>query len=321
MKILVTGGAGFIGSHVVDAYIAQGHHVTIIDDLSTGHHDFINPKASMHQLNISTDSKKLDSLFEKEKFDLVNHHAAQVDVRVSVANPQLDASINLLGLINLLQCCVAQKVNQFIFVSSGGVVYGDTQRIPITEEEPKKPMSPYGVAKLASEYYLMSYRLNFGLNYVALRYANVYGPRQTPKSEATVVSTFARQMLKQETPTIFGDGNQTRDYIFVGDIVRANMLATQHLLELNKHTPDKLDDLAFNIGTGREINVKETFDALKREVGYTGEPHYAPPRTGEILRSALNTTKAEKSLGFKAQQEFRAGVKETITWLRAMKLY
>jgi UDP-glucose 4-epimerase len=293
----------------------------VIDDLSTGHRNFLNSKAHFAQLNIFSDREKLEKFFASEKFDLVNHHAAQVDVRVSVANPQLDASINLLGLIHLLQNCITQRVSQFIFVSSGGVVYGDSQRLPLNEEESKKPMSPYGVAKLASEYYLMSYRLNYGLNYLALRYANVYGPRQTPKSEATVVSTFARQMLRNEMPTIFGDGSQTRDYIYIADIVRANLLATRHLLEINKIKPEKLDDLAFNIGTGKETNVKETFEVLRREIGFTGEPRFAPARTGEIMRSALDTKKAEKIMGFKAQQDFQAGVRETIAWLRDSKLY
>ena len=319
MKILVTGGAGFIGSHVTDAYIAEGHDVVVVDDLSTGRHEFVNPKARLVQLNIFSDYAKLETLFREERFELVNHHAAQVDVRVSVANPQLDAHVNILGTLNLLKCCTQFDVRQFLFVSSGGVLYGEPDKLPATEDFPKKPLSPYGVSKLTIEYYLFSFRLNFGLHYLALRYANVYGPRQTPKSEATAVSTFSRQLLNGEMPTIFGDGTQTRDYIFIADIVRANLLATEKLFALNKSVPYQLDDLAFNIGTGREISVNEIYSQLKKQVGFVGEARYAPPRTGELLRSALSSAKAEKLLGFRAKTEFSEGLKQTIAWMRSQE--
>jgi UDP-glucose 4-epimerase len=317
MKILVTGGAGFIGSHIVDAYIKRGHDVVVVDDLSTGQRQFVNAEARLVELNIGTEEVRLDQLFKQERFDLVNHHAAQVDPRVSVANPCLDANSNIIGTLNLLQCCVRYDVRQFIFISSGGVLYGNAERLPTSEESPKLPLSPYGVSKLAVEHYLFSHRLNWGINYLALRYANVYGPRQTPKSEATVISTFVRQMLKNETPIIFGDGKQTRDYIFITDVVAANLLASEQLTKLNRSTPGQLDDLAFNIGTGLEISVNEIFLLLRQHLDFRGEPQLAPARNGEILRSALSYAKAEKLLGFRPKMDLKTGLRETIAWLQA----
>jgi UDP-glucose 4-epimerase len=315
MKILVTGGAGFIGSHVVDAYIAQGHTVTVIDNLATGYREFLNPKARFYQIDIA-DRAAVREVFARERFDLVNHHAAQVDVRVSVADPLKDAHTNILGLLTVLEACREFSVKKFIFISSGGVIYGEPQQLPVPEDAPKKPISPYGVAKLASEYYLFSAKQTWGLEYIALRYANVYGPRQTPKSEATVVSTFARTLARHEPVTIFGDGRQTRDFIFVSDVVAANLLATERIEEINRASAYSIDDLAFNIGTGQETSVNELFERFERALSRKCEARYAPPRPGELQRNALDITKAQKLLGFVPKIALEEGLRVTMDWVR-----
>jgi len=315
MKILVTGGAGFIGSHVVDAYIAQGHAVTVIDNLSTGYREFLNPKARFYQIDIA-DRAAVREIFARERFDLVNHHAAQVDVRISVADPLKDAHTNILGLLTALEACREFSVKKFIFISSGGVIYGEPQQLPVPEDAPKKPISPYGVAKLASEYYLFSAKQTWGLEYIVLRYANVYGPRQTPKSEATVVSTFARALARSESVTIFGDGQQTRDFIFVSDVVAANLLATERLEELNRASAYSIDDLAFNVGTGQETSVNELLERFEHALNKKCEARYAPPRPGELQRNALDITKAQKLLGFVPKVALEEGLRVTMAWVR-----
>ena len=223
MKILVTGGAGFIASHIVDAYIGKGHQVFVVDDLSSGRREFVNPKAKFYQADIR-DSKKIHEIFVKEKPEIVNHHAAQISVRNSVEDPINDAEINLLGLLNLLEEGRTVGVKKVIFASSGGVVYGEAKKLPTPENyHPLQPLSPYGVTKLASEYYLNFYRETYGIQSIALRYSNVYGPRQNPHGEAGVVAIFALKLLKDEVPIINGDGLQTRDYVYVGDVVSANL--------------------------------------------------------------------------------------------------
>ncbi len=315
MNILVTGGAGFIGSHVVDAYIAQGHHVTVIDDLSTGYREFLNPGARFYQIDIA-DREAVRAVFARERFDLVNHHAAQVDVRVSVADPLRDARTNITGLLTLLEACREFSVRKFIFISSGGVIYGEPERVPIPEEAPKKPVSPYGVAKLASEFYLFSARQTWGLEYIALRYANVYGPRQTPKSEATVISTFARALARGEPVTIFGDGEQTRDFVFVRDVVSANLLATERLSAINREMRiSSLDDLAFNIGTGCETSVNQLLKRFAQTLQRECEARYAPARPGELSRNALDISKAQRVLGFAPKVSLADGLRETMEWV------
>ncbi|MFQ6117753.1 MAG: NAD-dependent epimerase/dehydratase family protein, partial [Candidatus Bipolaricaulia bacterium] len=219
MRILVTGGAGFIGSHLVDRYLAEGHEVVVVDDLSTGKKENLNPQAEFHEVDIR-DRAALEPIFA-QGIDLVNHHAAQIDVRRSVADPSFDASVNVLGTLNLLELSVKHDVKGFIFVSSGGVIYGDSplERLPLPETARKRPESPYGAAKLSIEYYLLVYNRVHGLPYAVLRYGNVYGPRQDPGGEAGVISIFTGQMLRGERPQIFGDGEQTRDYIYIGDVV------------------------------------------------------------------------------------------------------
>ncbi len=217
MNIIVTGGAGFIGSHIVDAYIGAGHHVHIVDDFSTGRDANVNPRAEVHRLDIA--DAKVGQLIAEIKPDVVNHHAAQMDVRHSVADPAFDARINIIGFINLLARLPAAGVKKVIFASSGGAVYGDKEPIPAGEDHPTEPLSPYGVSKRTGELYLGYYHAVFGLPYVALRYANVYGPRQSSTGEAGVVAIFIDRLLAEKSPIINGDGKQTRDYVFVGDVV------------------------------------------------------------------------------------------------------
>lgn len=316
MKILVTGGAGFIGSHVADAYIAQGHDVTVLDNLSSGRREFVNPKARFYQVDVS-DGAAVREIFASEQFDLVNHHAAQVDVRVSVRDPQFDARVNILGLLNLLEACREFSVKKLIFISSGGVIYGEPERLPVPEDAPKKPISPYGVAKLASEFYLFSYKQTHGLEYIALRYANVYGPRQTPKSEANVISTFSRQFLQDEPVTIFGDGSQTRDFVFVGDVVTANLLATEQIDKINRAPARSIDDLAFNVGTGRETSINELRKRFSQVLGRERDAHYALPRPGELQRNALDISKAQRFLRFEPKASLDEGLRETVHWVKS----
>lgn len=319
MKILVTGGAGFIGSHVADAYIAQGHNVVIIDNLSTGHREFVNPQAHFYQGDIS-DHETVREIFAREKFDLVNHHAAQVDVRVSVRDPLFDVRVNILGLLTLLEACREFSVKKFIFISSGGVIYGEPEELPIPEDSPKKPISPYGVAKLASEFYLFSAKQTWGLEYIALRYANVYGPRQTPKSEANVVSTFSRQILQNEPVTIFGDGSQTRDFVFVRDVVQANLLATERLAMVNQPRALSIDDLAFNVGTGQEVSVNTLFQKISHAFTREHAAHYAPARPGELYRNALDISKARRLLRFEPKISLEEGLRQTIEWVKSFRV-
>lgn len=315
MKILVTGGAGFIGSHVVDAYIAQGHNVVVIDNLSTGRREFLNPQAHFYQLDIA-DRAGVREIFARERFDLVNHHAAQVDVRASVADPLVDAHTNIMGLLTLLQACREFSVRKFIFISSGGVIYGEPESLPVREDAPKNPISPYGVAKLTGEFYLFSAKQTWGLEYIALRYANVYGPRQTPKSEATVISTFARALARNESVTIFGDGQQTRDFVFVSDVVAANLLATERLEEINRAPVRSIDDLAFNVGTGRETSINTLVKLFSRVLQRECDMRYAPSRPGELQRNALDIAKAQRVLGFMPRVSLEEGLEQTLAWVR-----
>lgn len=319
MKILVTGGAGFIGSHVVDAYIAQGHIVTVMDNLSTGYREFLNPKARFYHVDIA-DRAAVREVFAQERFDVVNHHAAQVDVRVSVRDPLLDARTNIMGLLTLLEACREFSVKKFIFISSGGVIYGESEKLPTPEDAPKKPISPYGVAKLASELYLFSAKHTWGLEYIALRYANVYGPRQTPQSEATVISTFARALAHNEPVTIFGDGQQTRDFVFVSDVAAANLLATEFLEKIHRAPAHSIDDLAFNIGTGHQTSVNDLLKKFSHALHRKCAVHYAPPRPGELKHSALDISKAHELLGFRPQVSLEEGLQMTMAWVREATL-
>lgn len=310
---MVTGGAGFIGSHVVDALLAAGHAVVVVDNLAGGKIEHVNPAARFYELDIC--APELEDVFRAEKIDVVNHHAAQIDVRRSVAAPGEDARVNIQGLLNILENCLRYGVKGVIFASSGGVVYGEPATLPVAEDYPKGPLSPYGVSKLASEYYLYCFARVHGLPYVALRYANVYGPRQDPSGEAGVVAIFGRKMLRRETPTIYGDGEQLRDYVYVGDVVRANLLALDRLF--HREVPSSLDDRAYNIGTGRGTSVNELFAMLAEITGYTGRPVHAPARPGELKKIYLDVARARRELGWEPEIDLRQGLSLTVQAIAA----
>ncbi len=304
MRILVTGGAGFIGSQIVDAYLDLGHEVGILDNLSTGRKENINPRATMYQIDLR-DAPAVADLFASQHFDVVNHHAAQMDVRRSVADPVYDASVNILGVLNLLEACVRSNVRKVIFASSGGAIYGEHDYFPADEQHPTRPISPYGVAKLTTEQYLFYYKAVHGLASVSLRYANIYGPRQNPEGEAGVVAIFATRMLRGDTPTINGDGKQTRDYVFVGDVVRANVLALQH------------DGSGmFNVGTGREADVNLLFQLIRRSSGAQCPERHGPAKKGEQLRSVLNNGHINAVLGWQPTVTLEEGLDRTVEFFR-----
>jgi len=312
-KVLVTGGAGFIGSHVVDGYLKEGWEVVVVDDLSSGKKEQINVRANFYKLNIT--DKRLKEIFKKEKFDLINHHAAQINVRASVKDPVFDAKQNIIGSLNLLENCKDFGVKNFIFISSGGAIYGNVSFLPVKETHPKSPLSPYGVSKLTIELYLYFYRKSFDLNYVSLRYANIYGPRQDPFGEAGVVAIFSNKMLKGNVPTIFGDGQQTRDYVFIDDVVEANLLASKKIEKLNKKEIISTDDLTYNIGTGKEVSVKSLYKKLAILAKFENSPHYSEPREGEVRRICLDPAKARKELGWRPKTPLDEGLKKTVEWI------
>lgn len=303
MKILVTGGAGFIGSHVADAFIDQGHEVVIVDNLSMGRMENVNPRAKFVKMNIQ--DAEIVELFEKEKFDVVNHHAAQMDVRLSVADPIFDANNNILGTINLLQAAVKNGVKKFMFISSGGAIYGEHDYFPADEEHPTRPLSPYGITKLTGEKYIHFYHHVYDLNFVILRYANIYGPRQSPTGEAGVVAIFSSRMLNGEQATVNGDGLQTRDYVFVGDVVNANLKALDY--DSNDY---------FNIATGIETDVNELFHQLNHLTNANAKDIHGPAQPGEQLRSVLNIQKAKKLLNWIPQVSLNEGLAQTVEFFK-----
>ncbi len=303
-KVLVTGGAGFIGSHVADAYLSQGHRVWVVDDLSSGKRENVPAEATFVETDIGDPAVR--DLFRTIGFDLINHHAAQIDVRTSVSDPQFDARVNLLGLLNLLEGARETGTGRVVFVSSGGVVYGEPETFPTPESAPKLPLSPYGVSKLTGELYLNYYREIHGLEYVALRYGNVYGPRQDPHGEAGVVAIFSSRLLEGTPLTIFGDGEQTRDYTFVGDIVAANMLVSEMALE----SGGGLDSVAFNVGTGQGVSVNVLADTLETVSGFQPGRTHEPPRPGELRHSRLDTTRL-RAQGWDCGWTLESGLKET----------
>jgi UDP-glucose 4-epimerase len=306
--VLITGGAGFIGSHIAEAYLAAGWSVTCLDDLSRGKKEQVPEGARFIEADVR--SKEAFRAIADGKFDVVVHQAAQIDVRISVDEPALDASINLVGFANVLSAVAAGKVRRVVFASSGGVVYGDPEVLPTPEPTANLPISPYGVSKLAGEHYLRVLGTLHGFEGVALRYANVYGPRQDPKSEAGVVSIFVSRLLENRPLTIFGDGKQTRDYVFVKDVARANLLAAS----VSVSRGDRLDVPAFNIGTGRETSVNDLAQHVGRAIDRTPVVEYAPPRPGELFRSCLDVSKAARELQWTPQVPFDAGMKQLAAW-------
>lgn len=303
MKILVTGGAGFIASQVADAFINEGHNVFVLDNLSTGFEKNVNPKAKFIKADIG--DPKLSDLFEKEKFDVVNHHAAQMDVRRSVADPAFDANTNILGTINLLQNSIKTNVKKFMFASTGGAVYGEQEYFPADEDHPTSPLSPYGISKLAVEKYLFFYNAQYNLNYTILRYANIYGPRQNPFGEAGVVAIFSTRLLKKEQPVINGSGLQTRDYVFVGDVVKAN------LLTLND---DKKN--IYNVGTSKETNVNDLFNLLNEITKSGKEEVHGQAAPGEQMRSVITSEKLFKKFNWKPATELKDGLQTTVNFFK-----
>jgi len=316
-KVLVTGGAGFIASHIVDGYLKEGWEVVVIDNLSTGKRENLNKKVRFYQMDIR--DKRLDDVFSREGFNLVNHHAAQMNVRISVEKPLFDAEVNILGTLNLLDSCIKHGVDGFIFASSGGAIYGEPEHLPVDERSPKRALSPYGISKHVVEHYLYCYRENFGLNYICLRYGNVYGPRQDPYGEAGVISIFTHQILQGQRPRIFGDGEQIRDYIYVGDVVDVNMLVSQKVEELNGKQISSMDSLAYNIGTGKGISVNYLYKLLAEVLDFKESPIYAPARKGEIRRIYLDTARVKSELNWQAKIDLGEGLEALIKWISFTK--
>jgi UDP-glucose 4-epimerase len=306
MRVLVTGGAGFIGSHIADAYLAAGHTVGVVDNLSTGSAENLDPRIRLWQTDIRDTA--IDSILAEFRPDIVSHHAAQISVSVSARDPRGDAEINILGALGLLEAAVRHQVQRVIFASTGGAMYGEQEALPTTESVFPEPVSPYGVAKHSVERYLHAFQHMHGLRSVVLRYANVYGPRQNPHGEAGVVAIFCRGLLDGKTLTVYGDGGQTRDYVYVGDVVRANLLATTALVE------GKIPIM--NVGTGVETSVNDLVRLLGDAAGSPLRVEHAPPRSGEQRRSALDATLATRVLGWRPMTDVRAGLQETLAWFR-----
>jgi UDP-glucose 4-epimerase len=306
MRILVTGGAGFIGSHVVDAFVAEGHEVGVVDDLSTGTRENLNARVRFWQADIRDTS--LDGVVAEFRPEIISHHAAQMSVAVSVRDPRMDAEINILGTLNLLEAAVRYGTRRLLFASTGGAMYGEQGELPTAESVFPEPASPYGVAKLAVERYLHAFRVMHGLEAVALRYANVYGPRQNPHGEAGVVAIFCRALLEGQPLRINGDGDQTRDYVYVGDVVRASLLAARLPLEQGV--------AILNIGTGLETTVNDLARRLGELSGTRPPIAHAPARSGEQRRSALDSARATRVLGWRPLTDVGAGLAQTLAWFR-----
>lgn len=309
-SVLVTGGAGFIGSHVAEAYLKGGAQVTVLDSLVHGRRENVPEGCEFVELDIR--DPRAAQLIRERRFDVVNHHAAQMDVRVSVADPRFDASVNVDGLLNLLEASREAGVRRFVYVSSGGVVYGEPEERPTPEEAPKLPESPYGVTKLAGEQYLYYYHRVHGLDYVALRYSNVYGPRQDPHGEAGVVAIFSTRIIDGEPLTVFGDGEQTRDYVYVGDVVEANLLLSAAELPAARG----LDTRGFNVGTGVETSVLGLARTLMAAAGREVALHHAPARAGELRHSSLDASRL-RELGWRPRTSLHDGLSATYEWIAA----
>jgi len=306
MRILVTGGAGFIGSHVAEAYLAAGHEVAIVDDLSRGRRENVPAAARFYQGDIC-DRDFIEHVFARERPEVVNHHAAQMDVRRGVAEPAFDATVNILGSLALLEASVRHGVQRFIYASTAGAIYGEPERLPVAEDYPVNPISPYGISKHTVEHYLFAWHRLYGLPYVVLRYGNVYGPRQSSKGEAGVFAIFFERMLAGLRPVIYGDGSKLRDYVYIDDVVRANLLA------LDRGTGE-----IFNIATGVATSDYEVFCQVRQALGLDGvEPDYAPRRPGEVERIVLDIGRARQRLGWQPEVPLEEGTRRTGVYFRA----
>jgi len=309
MRILVTGGAGFIGSHTVDALIASGAgEVSVLDDLSTGKRKQVNAKATLHQTDLR-DAAAVASVVEQARPEIIFHLAAQMDVRRSVADPAFDAQVNLVGFLNLIESARRHGLKRVVFSSTGGAIYGEQDEFPCTEEHPRRPVSPYGVAKLATEAYLFFYKVEYGIDYLALRFGNVYGPRQDPHGEAGVVAIFCGRILDGMPVTIYGDGTQTRDYVYVGDVVRAVVAAAK----------SSASGIALNIGTGIETNVNDLYSTLASIADFPTRAKHAPARPGEQNRSVISPARAERELGWRPEKKLADGLEETFKYFKQQR--
>ncbi|MCX8147366.1 MAG: SDR family oxidoreductase [Candidatus Woesearchaeota archaeon] len=304
-KVLITGGAGFIGSHIADLLIEKGYDVVIVDNLVTGNKENINKKAKFYKIDIT--KKGLRKVFEKERPDFVIHEAAQVNVRKSLSNPIFDAESNILGTINVLECCKDFKIKKTIYSSSGGACYGEPQYLPCDEKHPLNPICHYGVSKHSAEHYFYLYNFLYGIDYIILRYSNVYGPRQDPKGEAGVISIFLERIKNNKEPLIFGDGEQTRDYVYVEDVAYSNLIALEKDTKNAKHR-------IFNIGTGKETSVNEIFRLIKEETGTKINARHIEAVPGEVKRVCLDISLAKKELNWIPKTDLREGIRKTVGW-------
>jgi UDP-glucose 4-epimerase len=302
MKILVTGGAGFIGSNIVDAYLKAGHEVAVLDSLVTGLHENLNPAARFYEADIR-DAEAVKEVIGDFKPEVINHHAAHLSVSKSVADPRFDAEVNIIGFLTLIEAA-RPYLERIVVASSGGVVYGDAEQVPTPESCKTQPISPYGVAKLTMEHYLHYYQTQYGIKWVALRYANVYGPRQNPKGETGVIAVFLDQFGQGKQPQILGDGKQTRDYVFIDDVVRANVQAVNR------------GQGPYNIGTGFETNVIDLYGQVQAAFQLSLPEVYGTARPGEQRRSALDNHKAQTELDWRPQVKLEEGLQKTVAWYR-----
>jgi UDP-glucose 4-epimerase len=304
MRTLVTGGAGFIGSHVVDMLIEAGHDVAVVDDLSTGRREFVHPQARLYTVDIR-DGAALAAVFARERPEIVNHHAAKANVRESLEKPVLYAEVNILGSLQLLECCRQHGVRKLIYISTGGAVYGEPRYLPVDENHPIQPLCPYGASKHTVEHYLAIYASNYGLAYTTLRYANVYGPRQDPYGEAGVVAIFAGQMLRGDQAVINGSGEQERDFVYVADYARANLLAM-----------DKGDGEVYNLSSGVGTTINTIFDLLARLTNYQRPAVHGPAKPGEVFKIYLDASKARRELGWVPQISLEEGLQHTVAYFQ-----
>lgn len=303
MKILVTGGAGFIGSHLVDRLVQEGQEVAVVDNLSSGKRKNLNRAAEFYKTDIQ--SSRLEQVFRKERPSVVVHLAAQINVRRSVDDPIFDAQVNIIGMLNLLEQAVKHGTRKVIFASSGGAVYGEQSMFPASESHPTQPLSPYGITKLTGEHYLSYYRYLSGIQYVILRFANVYGPRQDPEGEAGVVSIFAKKMLSGEQPIINGNGRQTRDFIYVEDVVEANLAVMGQEIEGT-----------YNVGTGQETTINDLFETLAALTGCGFKGVHGPAKKGEQARSVVDISKIRQEIGWETRVSLQDGLKRTADFFR-----
>jgi UDP-glucose 4-epimerase len=302
-KVLVTGGAGFIGSHLVSRLLELGYKVVVADNLSSGRLKNLNTAATFSHMDIA--GQAINDLFDRERPDIIFHHAAQASVVASFRDPTRDAEVNILGSLRLMDNALSHGVEKFVFASTGGAIYGDPEYTPCDEKHPIRPLSPYGLSKYTVERYLDLFHKVSELNYTALRYANVYGPRQDPQGEAGVIAIFTKLMLEGERPKIFGTGEQERDFVYVSDVVEANILAM-----------DASPGSVYNIGTGVGTSVNTIFNLLKEELNYRWKPDYQPERAGEVFKIALDSTRAREELGWTPRVPLQEGIKLTLDYYR-----